>query len=270
MRNIKLLQKPTRRRILSVLAMVGSSLLMVGLVFLSLNNEASAGWWNEGWQYRIAIPVSNNTTEESDVYINFTGGDAFDTSDSSKFQTDCGDMRFTNAGGNILPHYIVSGCGTSSTVVHVHFGTFPAGDMTIYLYYGNSSAEDGGEGSDFSTEASNYTIGTAGSEEVGPGPVAYWSFDEGYGSTAKSNVVKEETVTTSVTLSPSTLANEVAGTYTWTNPNDAASSNDVNAYVYKSPPGLGFTSYYLKATDFGFSIPSSATIDGIEVNVEKS
>ena len=36
----------------------------------------------------------------------------------------------------------------------------------------------------FSTEASDYSIGYVGAAETGPGPVGYWSFDEGYGTTA--------------------------------------------------------------------------------------
>lgn len=49
----------------------------------------------------------------------------------------------------------------------------------------------------------------------------------------------------------------------------AAQSSD-NSYASVSLSGSGGYSNYLKATGFGFSIPSTASICGIEVNVERS
>ncbi|MCA9390295.1 DUF2341 domain-containing protein, partial [candidate division WWE3 bacterium] len=144
---------PKQKRIISILAITLFSLLIVGVFFLSLDTAAQAGWWNDGWGYRVGVPVTNNTTAENNVYISFESGDAIDTSDLTKFQSDCGDLRFTTSGGVELPYYLASGCGTSTTVVHVNFDTFPAGDMVIYYYYGNASVENGSEASDFSTEA---------------------------------------------------------------------------------------------------------------------
>jgi len=67
--------------------------------------------------------------------------------------------------------------------------------------------------------------------------------------------------------SPGTLANDNSyGTVAWTNVSNAASSNDSDASVFLEEE----TSNYLKATNFGFSIPTDATIVGIEVFVEKS
>lgn len=64
---------------------------------------------------------------------------------------------------------------------------------------------------------------------------------------------------------PGTLADDATvGTVTWTNPGNAASSNDTYATAALSIS----TSHYLKATNFGFTIPAGATIDGIEVTVE--
>jgi len=65
-----------------------------------------------------------------------------------------------------------------------------------------------------------------------------------------------------------TFANDASvGTHDWTNPADAASSNDIKAYVTFASSGI--TSHYLKATNFGFAIPTRATIDGILVEIEK-
>ena len=57
------------------------------------------------------------------------------------------------------------------------------------------------------------------------------------------------------------------GTIAWSNVNNAASSNDV--YAVASAPSI-IDTHYLKATNFGFSIPSGATISGIEVRIERS
>jgi hypothetical protein len=179
-----------RRKILSsILAIL---IVLTSIRFLLFSPEEVQAWWNDNWHYRIRVPVTNNTTAENNVYINFTGADAIDTSDTNKFQADCGDIRFTKQNGEILPYYIVSGCGTATTVVHVEFDSFPAGDIAIYYYYGNPSASDGFEGSDFSTEATNYTIGSQGSEEIGPSPVAHWKFDEGYNAGFEQSLTNNE------------------------------------------------------------------------------
>ena len=69
--------------------------------------------------------------------------------------------------------------------------------------------------------------------------------------------------------SGSTFASDSSvGTKSWTGPSNAASSN--NSYASVSGfPTLSSLSYYLKCTNFGFSIPSGATIDGIVVEIER-
>ncbi|MFA5932493.1 MAG: DUF2341 domain-containing protein [Microgenomates group bacterium] len=162
--------------------------LCIGIIaFWKFSNPAVASWWDDNWAFRKSIAITAHTASENNVYINLTGANDLDTSDTTRFQTDCGDLRFTKENGELLPYYVVSGCGTASTVVHVNFDTFPAGAQTIYVYYGNSSAADGFNLTDFSTEASNYTIGSQGSEEKTPGIIAYWQFDEGQGISVKDS-----------------------------------------------------------------------------------
>jgi len=68
--------------------------------------------------------------------------------------------------------------------------------------------------------------------------------------------------------SPGTMADDNAvGDYTWTDVNYAKASDDDYAHVGSSQFSTG-QSHYLKATNFGFSIPSGATIDGIKVENE--
>lgn len=157
--------------------------ISAGLFFTTKKTEA--GWYDDNWAYRKAINITGHTAAENNVFLNLTGGSALDSQGASK--TNCGDIRFTDANGKVLPYFIVSGCKTASTVIHVFFETFPAGAQTIYYYYGNPSARDGFSLTDFSTAATGVTFGSYGSQEVGPGPVAYWKFDEGYGTVPKSN-----------------------------------------------------------------------------------
>ncbi|MDO8498016.1 MAG: DUF2341 domain-containing protein, partial [bacterium] len=164
--------------------MMGTLILviLIPIVFLVVkysNKSVEAAWYDDTFAYRKSIDVTNNTSAEANIYIGVTA----DTSDTTRFQADCGDLRFTKFNGEKLPYYISSGCGTSSTILHVFLNSFPAGKQTIYYYYGNANAPNGFNSSDFATQASNYTLGSTGSEEKTVGPVAYWKFDEGVGST---------------------------------------------------------------------------------------
>ncbi|MDD4319773.1 MAG: hypothetical protein PHW10_05625 [Candidatus Peribacteraceae bacterium] len=69
--------------------------------------------------------------------------------------------------------------------------------------------------------------------------------------------------------SPGTIVDDDSvGTIAWTNPSNAISSDD----SYAATDAIIYTqqSHYLKATNFGFSIPVGATIDGILVEVERT
>lgn len=66
---------------------------------------------------------------------------------------------------------------------------------------------------------------------------------------------------------PGTLANDASfGTTAWSNPSNAASSNNADA---SAAPSTG-TTQYLKATNFGFNLPKNAKVLGITVGVERS
>lgn len=68
-------------------------------------------------------------------------------------------------------------------------------------------------------------------------------------------------------LSPGTLAEDSSyGFRSWGSFANAGASDDAYA---SSTIFDGFPSLYLKATNFGFSIPTDATIDGIEVHIER-
>lgn len=66
---------------------------------------------------------------------------------------------------------------------------------------------------------------------------------------------------------PGTGANDNSfGTTAWADPGNITSSN--NAYATAEPVAASSTQY-LKATNFGFSIPGGSTIDGIELKIER-
>jgi len=69
-------------------------------------------------------------------------------------------------------------------------------------------------------------------------------------------------------LSPGTVIDDATvGTVAWSNPNNAKVSD--GNYSIALPAGGGI-SHYLKATNFGFSIPIGATINGILVEIEEN
>ncbi|MEI7749704.1 MAG: YDG domain-containing protein [Candidatus Moraniibacteriota bacterium] len=77
-----------------------------------------------------------------------------------------------------------------------------------------------------------------------------------------------------VVADPNVAANDatdaLAGSFAWANP-DYAKVSDDNYAVFTSPGTASpETSQYLKVTDFGLSVPLGATINGIEVTVERS
>lgn len=71
------------------------------------------------------------------------------------------------------------------------------------------------------------------------------------------------------TDSPGTIVSDSnVSTAAWTNPGNTAASD--NGYTAGFSLGSNIATQYLKATNFGFSIPDGATIDGIEAKVERN
>lgn len=65
---------------------------------------------------------------------------------------------------------------------------------------------------------------------------------------------------------PSSYGNDTTvGTVSWANPGNVTLDDDNGAQVSLT---MGQVSYYLKANNFGFAIPSGATINGVQVSYE--
>lgn len=73
-------------------------------------------------------------------------------------------------------------------------------------------------------------------------------------------------------INPASVTNDAsAGTLAWTNPSNGSTSDDAYATAaLQAPPAPNTNTQYLKALDFGFDIPTGATINGIEVSREVS
>ncbi len=235
--------------------------------------NVKASWFDNNWVYRKAISISAHTAAETNVYINLNSSNALDTSDTTRFQTDCGDLRFTNQSGALLKYYIVSGCGTTSTVIHVQLSSFPAGAQTIYYYYANPSVANGFQPSDFSTEATNYTIGSVGTEEQAPGPVAYWKFDDGQGTTAKDATMQANNGTLGTGVSAPTWQSEdqcISGKclYFPTGGNSYVDMGSSTALNFASTASFTIATWF-KSTGGGFLIAkgTSGNCYNYEINI---
>ncbi len=145
----------------------------------------------------------------------------------------------TGVGHNIPPttnswgENIGGGAGSWSYYLPAYHPRGGRGEVRIY--YNGASGGDGDSGS------SGGGAGSGGSSQGGG-------------------------ATNSGARSAGTLADDATvGSVAWTNPSNAQTSDD----VYTTSTGIGVVSHYLKATNYGFSIPSTATINGIYVELEK-
>lgn len=164
-------------------------LLVLAIYLYFLNTKAKASWFDDAWRYRVAIPISAHTSLETNVYITLSGADGINTTDTTKFQADCGDIRFVNEAGDQLLYYLTTACGLAQTGFQIYLESFPAGAQTIYYYYGNPSAPNGFSGTSIGVAATGVTLGTRGSEAETPSsPVLYFRFDEGTGQTISNSM----------------------------------------------------------------------------------
>lgn len=68
----------------------------------------------------------------------------------------------------------------------------------------------------------------------------------------------------------SIISDSSVGTLTWSNPTRAKTTDDLDAISQATVSGGKQSTQYLKATDFGFSIPLEATITGVEIRYYRS
>lgn len=135
------IQRRNRKKMFA-LAMI--LILFVLPITLVLNNlrvkKAAAAWFDDNWAYRKSIAITNGSGSNlSNYQVVLT----LDTSDTTKFQSNCNDVRITDINGNLLPYWIEEnnpGCGSASTKIWTKVSSIPTSGATIYVYYGNASA----------------------------------------------------------------------------------------------------------------------------------
>lgn len=128
-----------------LILLISILVILIGLpiiLFIMLKRNASVvAWFDNSWEYRQPITVSNNTggtLTNEDVLINI---DTATLIGDSKLQADCDDLRFIDSDdSSSLTYWIEGGCNTSTTQVWVQIPSLPSVGKTIYMYYGNDSA----------------------------------------------------------------------------------------------------------------------------------
>lgn len=166
------------------------------ILTFSSSSKTQAAWFDDNWAYRVAIPVTDTVTETQKYG---TTGNIV-TTDSSKFQSDCGDVRFVDSTGKLLKYTLASACNSATTTFSVNMDTILT-SQTIYMYYGNPSAPDGFLSTNPYSVCASCTVGSPATEEKASSPIGYWKLDGVQGTT----VLDSTTLKNNGTLSGATV-----------------------------------------------------------------
>jgi hypothetical protein len=160
------LSKKTRKRV--VFASIAIILILAPVVIYTLENatQSEAAWFNDSWGFRKAIPVtSTEGAVQNNVFVSFT----LDTATlitAGKMQSNCNDIRITDVNGKLLKYHIgrVNACNNATTTIDTLLSSFPNGQSTYYIYYGNPSAPAVDAGSLTVSQANSSTVTASGNE----------------------------------------------------------------------------------------------------------
>lgn len=104
-------------------------------------------WFDPDWKYRKEVIISGSSTDLSNFQVRVQLDNT--NFDFSKANPDGSDIRFTDSDGTTpIPYWIEEWDQSNQrAVIWVKVPKIPAGgSTTIYMYYGNSSATDAGDG----------------------------------------------------------------------------------------------------------------------------
>ena len=122
---------------------LGLKLILLLLIF-TLSIGAGASWWNDSYDYRTSINITESSGEDLRDYQAKININTSSLISEGKMQSDCSDLRFANSSDYELDYWIESGCNTDSTDVWVKLpGIESSSQKKIYAYYGNSEASNG-------------------------------------------------------------------------------------------------------------------------------
>jgi hypothetical protein len=92
------------------------------------------------WQYRVPVNV-NSTSALTDLQIVIENLNTSTLIANAKLLITGADLRFLDANGTVLPHWVESGTfNTANTKVWIKVPSISAGNTTIYMFYGNTAA----------------------------------------------------------------------------------------------------------------------------------
>jgi hypothetical protein len=167
-----------------LLAVTFLCVLIAILLFILNPKSANAAWYNDSYAYRKYTSFTHNAAL-TDRRVTLTV-DTATLITAGKMQSDCDDTRFTDVNGKELRFQLTAACNNASTTYDVLLPTVVNGLNVTYIYYGNPTAISA------SVDISGYTSlspsgGSAAlaTEEKGPSPILYWSFNDGTGTTSQ-------------------------------------------------------------------------------------
>ncbi len=165
------------------------SIAAAAVYFLLRPQSAQAAWFDDTYTYRVRASFVHNADIAAERAVTYTL-DNTELITASILQSDCDDIRFTDANGKLLKHDLTSTCDNASATYKVIFASIANGTNVFYAYYGNAAAPN------VEVNSASYTALTpsggdptaqsapTSNDEQGPGPISYWNFDEAQGSTA--------------------------------------------------------------------------------------
>jgi len=205
---------------------------------ISVELEPDGSWYDPAWMYRKPVDVAGGSEPLTDfqVQINLEGAthDHF-----SQINAGGTDIRFTTQGGTEIPYWIESWDdtpGSEHAVLWVKVPYVPTTGTTIYLYYGNTAAEEASNGDDTFLFFDDFESDRRG----------YYAFGDA------STIMVEESAWGEGT-SPHTLSVVKAP--------ETGAFNDYEYYGYYGPQGSGYigiagSNDLLSWTRFPYNLPS--------------
>ena len=165
------------RRWVSKLLVGAVSFTVIAAIFLRLTvPPAVAAWFDDAYAYRTQYEIGNSGAAVTNQKVKLD----IDTATlitANKLQSDCGDSRFTDGSGAILKYYIDTAGGVCNGASTDYYVLIPSingsgADTLIFHYYGNPTAVNGTQASQFGEATFTPTSGpTAAPEEQSPGPI---------------------------------------------------------------------------------------------------
>ena len=108
--------------------------------FVLPENKVSAAWWNDGWSYRQAITVANNTSFDAENIPYKINLDTASLITAGKLQTDADDIRIIDSNGKIIRSQVEKDTlNTANTKIWFEATVKSNSASSYYIYYGNSS-----------------------------------------------------------------------------------------------------------------------------------